>query len=263
MDLNILEKIFEVVKSGKKVALVTLTKSSGSTPRKEGTLMGVWQNDFVGTIGGGLIEHKVINQARKSLEENENQSFNYDLVKESELGMSCGGSVEGYIKIISPKNRIVIVGAGHIGQKIYEILKESDFEKVILDDRPESKLLLTGVKIGNYTELIENLEENENTYFIIVTKGHATDEEALESILKKKCKYIGMIGSKKKIIEIKKNLKSKNLNIPENKFYSPIGLKISDGSPFEIAIEIVAEILKVKNEGELVHRRLVEDVNTL
>lgn len=262
MDLNILERIFEVVKSGKKVALVTLTKSNGSTPRKEGTLMGVWQDGFVGTIGGGLIEHKVINQARKSLEENENQNFNYDLIKESELGMSCGGSVEGYIKIIAPKNRVVIVGAGHIGQKIYEILEKSDFERIILDDRLESKIFSNDIKVGNYSELIESLEENENTYFIIVTKGHITDEQALESILKKQCKYIGMIGSKKKVIEIKKSLIDKNLKIPEKKLYSPIGLKISDGSPFEIAVEIIAEILKIKNEGELVHRRLVESVNT-
>ncbi|WP_418964415.1 XdhC family protein [Cetobacterium sp.] len=257
MDLSILEKIFEIVNSGKKVALVTLTKSSGSTPRKEGTLMGVWEDGFIGTIGGGLIEHRVINQARKNLEENQNQNFSYDLTKEAELGMSCGGSVEGYIKIINPKNRVVIVGAGHIGQKIYNILEGSDFERVILDDREETKEFSESVKIGDYQTLIESLDENENTYFIIVTKGHVSDEIALKTILKKQCKYIGMVGSKKKVTEIKKSLSDQNLVIPENKFYSPIGLKVSDGSPFEIAIEIVAEILKVKNNGELVHRRLI------
>ena len=262
MDLNILEKIFEIVNLGEKVALVTLTKSSGSTPRKEGTLMGVWQDGFVGTIGGGLIEHKVIEQARKNLKENKNQTFKYDLIKEAELGMSCGGSVEGYIKIIVPKNRVVIVGAGHIGKKIYNLLEESDFERIILDDREENRVISKDIRIGNYESMIENLEENINTYFVIVTKGHLTDEKALETILKKKFKYVGMIGSRKKVIEIKKNLADKNLIIPESKLYSPIGLKISDGSPYEIAIEIIAEILKVKNEGELIHRRLTENVNT-
>ena len=148
MDLNILEKIFEIVKSGKRVALVTITKSSGSTPRKEGTLMGVWEDDFIGTIGGGLVEHRVINQAKKCLEENENQSFNHDLTKEAELGMSCGGSVEGYIKVINPKNRIVIIGAGHIGQKLYELLESSDFERGILDNREENENFSLGIKIG-------------------------------------------------------------------------------------------------------------------
>ena len=164
MDLSILEKIFEIVNSGKKVALVTLTKTSGSTPRKEGTLMGVWEDGFIGTIGGGLIEHRVINQARKNLEENQNQNFSYDLTKEAELGMSCGGSVEGYIKIINPKNRVVIVGAGHIGQKIYNLLEGSDFERVILDDREETKEFSESVKIGDYQTLIESLDENENNF---------------------------------------------------------------------------------------------------
>lgn len=262
MDLNILEKIFEIVKSGKRVALVTLTKSSGSTPRKEGTLMGVWEENFIGTIGGGLVEHRVINQAKKCLEENENQNFNYDLTKEAELGMSCGGSVEGYIKVINPKNRIVIIGAGHIGQKLYEILDGSDFERVIFDDREEYKSYTTDIKIGDYDKLIEELAENENSYYVIVTKGHVTDEKALRSILKKQSRYIGMVGSRKKVIEIKKGILESGIVIPEEKLYSPIGLKISDGSPYEIAIEIMAEILKVKNNGELSHRRLTKDVNT-
>ena len=72
-----------------------------------------------------------------------------------------------------------------------------------------------------------------------------------------------MIGSRKKIIEIRKSLVESGEIIPEEKIYSPIGLKLSDGSPYEIAIEIVAEILKVKNDGELIHRRLVKNADTL
>ncbi|MGL5797609.1 MAG: XdhC family protein, partial [Cetobacterium sp.] len=247
MDLTTLEKVFEIIKKGEKVALITLTKSSGSTPRKEGSLMAVWNDNFIGSIGGGLVEYKVIEAAKDALQKNMNINFEYDLVKEAELGMSCGGSLEGYIKIINPKNRVVIIGAGHIGQNLYSILQKSDFEKIILDDRLENKNLYPDIKIGKYSDLINSLSENENTYFIIVTKGHITDEEALGAVLRKKSKYIGMIGSKKKVIEIKNKIFQKKINIPEEKFYSPIGLKISDGSPYEIALEIIAEILKVKN----------------
>ncbi|MGL5356163.1 MAG: XdhC family protein, partial [Cetobacterium sp.] len=137
----------------------------------------------------------------------------------------------------------------------------SDFEKIIIDDRVECKKIIPDVLIGNYSETIKKLSENENTYFIIVTRGHSTDEESLTAILDKKSKYIGMIGSKKKVIEIKNKIKEQGKKIPEKKLYSPIGLKISDGSPFEIAIEIMAEILKIKNEGELIHRR-IKDANT-
>jgi xanthine dehydrogenase accessory factor len=123
MDLTILEKVLKITKTNKKVALVTLTKSSGSTPRKEGSLMAVWDTEFIGSIGGGLVEHRVIESAKEALKQDSNICFKYNLTKEAELGMSCGGSVEGYIKIIRPKNRIVIMGAGHIGQKIYSCLK--------------------------------------------------------------------------------------------------------------------------------------------
>ncbi|MGL5356096.1 MAG: XdhC family protein, partial [Cetobacterium sp.] len=169
MELTILEKIFEIVKTNKSVALVTLTKSRGSTPRKEGALMAVWDTNFVGSIGGGMVEHKVIEIAREALEKKLNMDFKYDLLKDAEVGMSCGGSVEGYIKIINPKNRIVIVGAGHIGQKLYSIIQSSDFEKIIIDDRVECKKIIPDVLIGNYSETIKKLSENENTYFIIVT----------------------------------------------------------------------------------------------
>ncbi|MGL4910067.1 MAG: XdhC family protein, partial [Cetobacterium sp.] len=83
MDLSILEKIFEIIKKGEKVALITLTKSNGSTPRKEGSLMAVWNNSFVGSIGGGVVEHKVIETARDALKKNLNINFKYDLVKEA------------------------------------------------------------------------------------------------------------------------------------------------------------------------------------
>lgn len=258
MDLNILEKIKEITNSGKKISLVTLTKSSGSTPRKEGTLMAVWKDDFIGTIGGGLVEHEVIKKARECAEVNKNLFFKYDLTKDAELGMSCGGTVEGYIKVFNPKDRIVIIGAGHIGQALYSILESSTFERVLIDDRKEYTGLFKDIKIGSYKTLIHELPENENTYYIIVTKGHLTDKESLEAVIGKESKYIGMVGSRKKVIEIKKELVEKNISIPEKKLYSPIGLRISDGTPYEIAIEILAEILKVKNDGILQHRRLEE-----
>ncbi|WP_297599198.1 XdhC family protein [uncultured Cetobacterium sp.] len=255
MDLCILEKTLQLVKLGKKVALVILTKSSGSTPRKEGTAMSVWDESFIGTIGGGMVEHKVIELARKSLNMNQNQSFSFDLNKEAELGMSCGGSVEGYIKIVRPKNRVVILGAGHIGKSLYQILEGSDFETIIIDDREEYKNLIPNLKIGNYNEILKNISENENTYFVIVTRGHETDSQSLKAILEKKSRYIGMVGSKKKIVEIRNDFKRLGLLIPEEKFYSPVGLKLSDGTPYEIAVEILAEILSIKNDGELRHRR--------
>lgn len=254
MDFEILEKVMEKNKNGEKVALVTLIESKGSAPRKEGTMMMVYADGFFGTIGGGMLEYKVIEKAKEKLLIGKNSLFEYDLTQEKELGMSCGGSVKGYIKIFSPKDRVVIVGAGHIGKKMKKLLEDSEFEVVVLDDRDEN--LEAGVIVGEYIESINSLGDNPNTYFVIVTKGHNTDYKALKEILKKKSKYIGMIGSKKKVREIKDQLEKENVYIPKEKFYSPIGLKISNGTPYEIAIEIISEILVVKNGGSLEHRRI-------
>lgn len=256
MGLTTLEKIIEVVKSGKSVAMVTIIKSSGSTPRKSGTLMGVYLDGIIGTIGGGAVELEVIKRAKRAILENRDDYFTYDLNATGELKMSCGGKVEGYIKIINPLPRIVILGAGHIGVALYKIIDGDRFEKIIFDDREEN-IDVEYVAVGEYKDCIEKLPDLENTYYVIVTKSHEDDEKALEAVLKKKHKYIGMIGSQKKVLEIRERVEKKGLKIDESTFYSPIGLRVSDGTPYEIAVEILAEILKVKNDGKLEHRRLI------
>lgn len=255
MELNILQELCRKVEDGISGALVTLTESKGSVPRKEGTIMGVWHDSFLGTIGGGMIEHRVIELAKEQLLKEENAEFSFDLTKEAELGMSCGGSVKGYIKVFKPKNRIVILGAGHIGENLYNLLKGSDFQVEILDDRESYKDKYENIKIGSFSQEIKKLKNNPKTYFVIVTKGHGTDLEAIKEIIENKSySYIGMVGSKKKVIEIKNEIE-KTL-VWDEKIYSPIGLKISNGTPYEIAVEILAEILSVKNKGELKHRRI-------
>lgn len=255
MGLSTLEKITELVKKGETVALITIIKSSGSTPRKSGTLMGVWEKGVVGTIGGGLAEFDAINKARECLKEKKDEYFIYDMSGKESSIMNCGGKIEGYIKVIIPPPRIVIIGAGHIGETLFKLIDENNFEKLLLDDRNENASK-EYIKVGEYTQLISDLPEKEETYFVIATKGHETDEIALEAILKKKFRYIGMIGSKKKVLGIKEKIEKKGYKIPKEIFYAPIGLKISNGTPYEIAVEILAEILKIKNDGTLEHRRI-------
>lgn len=256
MELNILQEISNKVELGISGALVTLTESKGSAPRKEGTIMGVWEDEFMGTIGGGMVEHRVIELAKELIKTGESKEFAFDLTKDAELGMSCGGSVKGYIKIFNPRNRIVIIGAGHIGEKLYSILKESEFQVEILDDRKDYSNKISNIKIGDFQDEIKKLKNNPKTYYVIVTKGHSTDLIALETVMKNQSyEYIGMIGSRKKVIEIKTEIEKKNIEWNE-KIYSPIGLRVSDGTPYEIAVEILAEILTVKNKGKLEHRRV-------
>lgn len=134
------------------------------------------------------------------------------------------------------------------------ILKDSPFEVVVFDDRDEN---IEGVTVGDIETLIKNLPENPDTYFVVVTKGHKSDFVALKNIFKKEFRYIGMVGSKNKVLETRKKLVEEGIEIPEERFFSPIGLDFSNGTPYEIAVEILAEILAVKNKKEVKHRKLI------
>ena len=256
METLILKTLYDKIEKNQSVALVTLIESSGATPRKAGTIMGVTKDEIIGTVGGGLIEFKVIELARQCIEKNENKYFEFDLNGNGKnaIDMSCGGSVKGYIKTFKPNDRIVIVGAGHIGRNLMSILKDSPFEVVVFDDRDEN---IEGVTVGDIETLIKNLPENPDTYFVVVTKGHKSDFVALKNIFKKEFRYIGMVGSKNKVLETRKKLIEEGIEIPEERFFSPIGLDFSNGTPYEIAVEILAEILAVKNKKEVKHRKLI------
>lgn len=256
METLILKILYDKIEKNQSVALVTLIESSGATPRKAGTIMGVTKDEIIGTVGGGLIELKVIELARQCIEKNENKYFEFDLNGNGKnaIDMSCGGSVKGYIKTFKPNDRIVIVGAGHIGRNLMSILKDSPFEIVVFDDRDEN---IEGVSVGDIETLIKDLPENPNTYFVVVTKGHKSDFVALKNIFNKDFKYIGMVGSKNKVLETRKKLVEEGYKIPEDRFFSPIGLDFSNGTPYEIAVEILAEILAVKNKKEVKHRKLI------
>lgn len=256
METLILKTLYDKIEKNQSVALVTLIESSGATPRKAGTIMGVTKDEIIGTVGGGLIEFKVIELARQCIEKNENKYFEFDLNGNGQnaIDMSCGGSVKGYIKTFKPNDRIVIVGAGHIGRNLMSILKDSPFEVVVFDDRDEN---IEGVTVGDIETLIKNLPENPDTYFVVVTKGHKSDFVALKNIFKKEFRYVGMVGSKNKVLETRKKLIEEGIEIPEERFFSPIGLDFSNGTPYEIAVEILAEILAVKNKKEVKHRKLI------
>lgn len=256
METLILKILYDKIEKNQSVALVTLIESTGATPRKAGTIMGVTKDEIIGTVGGGLIELKVIELARQCIEKNENKYFEFDLNGNGKnaIDMSCGGSVKGYIKTFKPNDRIVIVGAGHIGRNLMSILKDSPFEIVVFDDRDEN---IEGVSVGDIETSIKNLTENPDTYFVVVTKGHKSDFVALKNIFKKEFRYIGMVGSKNKVLETRKKLVEEGIEIPEERFFSPIGLDFSNGTPYEIAVEILAEILAVKNKKEVKHRKLI------
>ncbi|WP_057555426.1 XdhC family protein [Paraclostridium sordellii] len=263
MNELMLKKIYEELEIGNSVCMVTLTEVKGSSPGKQGATMAFFKDETIlGSVGGGMVEHCVINKCRECLLSGEDLNFEYSLNSESmEVTMNCGGYIKGYIKVFKPKPKILIIGAGHVGSALYKISKTLDFYSIIVDDRDEfaNKQRFKDaneVYSGDIDKILQSINLNDNTYVVIATRGYEKDIEALRVIIDKNVSYIGMIGSKNKWRTLKSELLSEGVDENLlNLVYSPVGLNISSNDIDEIAFGIMAEILLVKNKGELSHRK--------
>lgn len=269
MEYKILDIISNDIKDNKKVALVSITKVQGSSPRKEGSMMGVKEDGSTfGTIGGGKLELVATKWAEKCMASGKDETFHFKLNdEEGSLHMQCGGEVEVFIKVFNPPHKLLIVGGGHIALKLYELSKILGFYNVIFEDReefcnkerfPEADEL----NVGDIDELLSEYSINDNCYVVIVTRGHNHDEIALRAVIESDAKYIGMIGSKNKTKYVRDNLiKTEISNDLINKIYAPIGIELGGETPEEIAFSIMSEILLVKNQGKLRHMKDIKDTD--
>jgi len=268
MEEKILKEIYEGLANGQKAALVTITDIKGSTPRKKGSLMAVWEDGrIVGSVGGGNIEFVVIEKSIECIKEEVDGEFQFELNDEGDLHMQCGGKATLYVKIFKPRLKLLIIGAGHIGVELLKLAKILDFYTVIFDDRSEfaNENRFNGadeIIVGDIGDKVSRYPIDKNTYIIIVTRGHKCDADALKATAVSEAAYIGMIGSRKKTEFVMKNLLSEG--IPKEalkKVYAPIGINISSEEPNEIAFGILSEILNVKNKGTLQHLKDIKKVD--
>ncbi|WP_319370540.1 XdhC/CoxI family protein [uncultured Ilyobacter sp.] len=267
MEVRLMTEISKRIEKGEKVALVTLIDVDGSSPGKAGSLMGVFEDGSIeGTVGGGNLEYKIINSALEAIEEGKNRKFDFELVEDGELHMRCGGRVKGYVKVFEKRKKLIIIGGGHLGSELYKLGKFLNMYTVIIDDREEfanKKRFPQADELiwGDIGRVLEEYDLDDGSYVVIVTRGHACDKEALRAVLEKAPAYIGMIGSRRKITDTYKDLISEGVSSKKlEKVYSPVGLDISSGQPNEIALGIMAEILKIKNQASGRHMSEVKAV---
>lgn len=261
MSKQVIAFLNEALQGGQRAALCTLIESGADSPGKPGSLMAVRQDGSTsGTVGGGASEGDLIRRVQKALQEgSDGFSFSYDLTTKSELGMVCGGAMSGYVRIFLPEARLIIFGGGHVGRKLSESAKVAGFDVTVVEDREMSEIDFPGIRLyltEDFAKAAEELAPYDHSFIVIVTRGHAHDYRALRSVITSGAAYIGMIGSKKKVLATIERLKKDD--VPQeliDRIYAPIGLNIDDGTPSEIAISILAEILLVKNNGQLRHMR--------
>jgi len=259
--LEVLKEALKRIDKGETIALVTVVDSEGSTPSGIGTKMLVNKDGLVaGTIGGGITEAKIIKEAKEAIKEGKERFLAYHLTKEESArgeGAICGGDMKIFIDILQPREEILIFGAGHIAMYLSKLAKIVGFRVTVIDERkefanqerfPEADQIITEKisKALNYAKITSS------NYAIIVTKGHLQDEEVLNLVIQSNAAYIGMIGSPKKNEAVFQHLREKGVREERiNKVYSPIGIDIGAQTPEEIAVSIIAEIIKIKRKKEI------------
>ncbi len=252
--MDLYNEIEKARKSGVDVALCTIIHTKGSTPRKVGAKMLVYSSGAIkGTIGGGNLEKEVIKNALNQLKCNEPKLFKHDLLHQH--NMCCGGTVEIFIEPIEKMKRLYIFGAGHTGQALAKFAKVLDFEVFVIDDRKEYIQQLSEVEGINkltvdYKEILPKLPFDNNTFVAILTYEHEIDRDILSYCIKQPSAYVGMIGSKRKVEMTKKMFLDAEIATKKqlNAVDMPMGIDVLAETPEEIAISILAKLIKVKNK---------------
>lgn len=252
--LDIYQELVNITLKGELAVMATVVSSQGSAPRKAGAKMLIKKDGtLIGTVGGGAVERRVQEKAIELMNSGEPQILNFDLSgTKKEEPMICGGQMTVFMEPVLPLETLYLFGAGHISRSTAPVAKMLGFHIVVIDPRPEHNNSnrfpdADSLVVEDYASAFSKLNINVDSYIVILTPGHVSDEQCLEFAVGTGAKYVGMIGSKKKVREIKEHLSLKGVSQQRlDGIYSPIGLDVNAESPEEIAVSILAEIIKVR-----------------
>lgn len=292
--MEFFRRLAEILRRGETAVLAAVIETKGSTPRETGAKMIVCETgETFGTIGGGAGEAKVIFEAKSVLNTRRNSFVDIDLTNREREGI-CGGKMKillefwggnaaleqaekiardlsagqtvfrsfpalGYVEKLEAPPILLIVGAGHIGIELAKIAAQIGFEVAVQDDRRE------WANVENYPDArqvlnesvetaITRVENREQLFVALLTRGFEFDLEALKTILRREepCAYIGMIGSERRVREVFRELEIAGFSQNElQKIKAPIGLNIGALTPAEIAVSIAAELIQTRRQQEI------------
>ncbi|WP_299110853.1 xanthine dehydrogenase accessory protein XdhC [uncultured Winogradskyella sp.] len=250
---NWVELLSEFKEKRQPIALVTVTKCHGSTPCVVSSRMIVTESKSIyGTIGGGKLEYKAIDEAIIALKENRIIESSYTLGPD--FAQCCGGKVEFIIEPMNQSPELFLFGAGHIGTEIAKLLIDTPFKVKLIDSRPNwftkfdihESIEQCQVKENDFKTFKDAVSWGKNCYVLVLTHNHAIDFDIIAMALENETKYLGLIGSKTKKVRFN-NMLIKEMNIKDGikNVVCPIGLPIGGDTPKEIAISVVAQLLQV------------------
>ena len=256
--MDIYEHIVELRRQGRRGAVATIVNVRGSIPSFQTAKMLVRDDgSIVGTIGGGCVEADVWQAAREVMESEKPRTLKFDLNQDPkyDTGLVCGGTLEVFVEPVLPPALLYLFGAGHVAINLCRTATPAGFDVTVCDDRSsyatkERFPAAHEVHALDFDQAMQTLDPNESSYIVIVTRGHRDDMRILRWAVQTRARYVGMIGSKRKVIEISKALQAEGL--PAQLFervHAPIGLDIGAVTPEEIAVAITAELIAIRRHA--------------
>jgi xanthine dehydrogenase accessory factor len=256
--MDVYEELVRLRALGQKCALATIVEVRGSIPSYESAKLLVREDgSMTGTIGGGCVEAEVWNAAREVLETEKPRRMQFNLGQDAayDNGLICGGQLEVFVEPVLPVPRAFIFGAGHISKSLSQVANLAGFSTAVVDNRdtfanrarfPEA----SEIHAAEYEDVFPKLAINESSYVIIVTRGHRDDMRVLKLAIATPARYIAMIGSKRKVLNVVRELEKEGLpRAAFERIYAPMGLDIGAISPEEIAISVAAEMIAVRRNA--------------
>ena len=305
MVLDFFKKVRQVLQEEHRLVLMVVVANEGSSPGRKGFKMLVTKSQMHGTIGGGIMEHKLVEYARALLDQANfapllKHQIHDKAAPNNQSGMICSGQqsvafydlnlesldhmalisnsekgtitytekgieVDGipalnsqwdYTESIALPNKVYIIGGGHVGLALSEVLSRLDFEIHLLDHREnlntmEANHFADSSQVVSFEAIEKYIPEGENTFVVIMSFGYRTDDIIIRRLLGKHFQYIGMLGSQEKIATLFRNLLADGFSQAQlDQVHAPIGIDIKSETTSEIAISIAAQLIKIKNQHQ-------------
>lgn len=253
--MDLYEEIVRLRKQGRGCALATIVNTQGSIPSFSSAKMLVRDDgSIVGTVGGGGGEFEVIQAAREVIDQERPRTVSFDLNQRPgiDAGMVCGGSLEIFVEPIVAAPRLYLFGAGHVGLSTYRCAQAAGFEVTVIDEREafanrERFPSAQDIVVAPLDEAMAGLAPTAASYILIFTPSHQSDLRVLRWAVGTPARYIGMMGSKRKVTGLFHELQK--TGVPAERFgavHAPVGLDIGAQPPEEIAVAVVAEMISIR-----------------
>jgi xanthine dehydrogenase accessory factor len=259
---DIFEEIVRLRAEGIPAAMATIVGTRGSTPgRTSMRLLVLGDGTFLGTVGGGCLEAEVYDTALQVLADEQPRSLQFRLTEKDspDSGLMCGGEVTIFVEPLTTPS-LWIFGGGHVSKALSQVAALAGFRVTIADDRtafatnerfPEAHQTMA----APYADTVAAMPIRQNSYAIVVTRGHKEDGHVLERLGRRfeageRLRFLGMIGSRTKQALLWKHLRG--LGIADDflaTVRTPMGAYIGGKTHEEIAVSVVAELIAVRRLG--------------